>query len=137
MTCPPCTNDCNEGRNCPAKIKQAIKELESQEPVAWMVDDYLCMRADWIDRLNWKGVWVDVGRAIPDSWTAVLYTTHPPQRTEQEPQIAFKAEVVGYVEPQRTWVGLTDEQIKTIEAMALTKNMAIAMTMATLKENNT
>ena len=38
---------------------------------------------------------------------------------------------------QRTWVGLTDEQIKTIEAMALTKNMAIAMTMATLKENNT
>jgi len=38
---------------------------------------------------------------------------------------------------QRTWVGLTDEQIKTIEEMSLTKNMAIAMTMATLKEKNT
>ncbi len=38
---------------------------------------------------------------------------------------------------QRPWVGLTDEQIKTIEQMALTKNMAIAMTMATLKEKNT
>jgi hypothetical protein len=37
---------------------------------------------------------------------------------------------------QRTWVGLTDEQIKTIDEMALTKNMAIAMTMATLKEKN-
>ncbi len=37
---------------------------------------------------------------------------------------------------QRQWVGLTDEQIKAIEAMALTKNMAIAMTMATLKEIN-
>jgi hypothetical protein len=39
--------------------------------------------------------------------------------------------------PKREWVGLTDEQIKTIEEMSLTKNMAIAMTMATLKEKNT
>jgi len=37
----------------------------------------------------------------------------------------------------RPWVGLTDEEIKTIEAIALTKNMAIAMTMATLKDKNT
>jgi hypothetical protein len=35
---------------------------------------------------------------------------------EQEPQIAFNAEVVGYVEPQRTWVGLTGE-----EAMDVTR----------------
>jgi hypothetical protein len=34
-----------------------------------------------------------------------------PQRTEQVPQIAFNAEVVGYIAPQRTWVGLTDEEI--------------------------
>ena len=39
--------------------------------------------------------------------------------------------------PQRTWVGLTVDHIETIEAMALTKNMAIVMTMATLKEKNT
>jgi hypothetical protein len=38
---------------------------------------------------------------------------------------------------QRQWVGLTDEQIKAIDEMALTKNMAIAMTMATVKEKNT
>ena len=38
---------------------------------------------------------------------------------------------------QRQWVGLTDEQIKAIDEMALTKNMAIAMTMRTLKEKNT
>ena len=25
-----------------------------------------------------------------------------------KPQISFNAEVIGYVEPQRTWVGLTD-----------------------------
>ena len=42
-------------------------------------------------------------------------------------------DIQDYVRP---WVGLTDEEIKTIEAMALTKNMAIAMTMATLKEKN-
>lgn len=44
---------------------------------------------------------------------------------------------VGFQEAQRTWVDLTNEQIKTIEKMALTKNMAIAMTMRTLKEVNT
>lgn len=38
---------------------------------------------------------------------------------------------------QRPWVGLTDEEIKAIDEMALTKNMAIAMTMRTLKEKNT
>ncbi len=38
---------------------------------------------------------------------------------------------------QRPWLDLTDEQIETIEAMALTKNMAIVMTMAALKEKNT
>ena len=27
-----------------------------------------------------------------------------------KPQISFNAEVIGYVEPQRTWVGLTDEE---------------------------
>jgi len=31
-----------------------------------------------------------------------------------KPQIAFNAEVVGYVAPQRTWVGLTDDEIKEI-----------------------
>jgi hypothetical protein len=38
---------------------------------------------------------------------------------------------------QRPWVGLTVDHIETIETMALTKNMAIVMTMAALKEKNT
>ena len=38
---------------------------------------------------------------------------------------------------QRPWLDLTDEQIKAIDEMALTKNMAIVMTMAALKEINT
>jgi hypothetical protein len=43
------------------------------------------------------------------------------QRTEQEPKIAFNAEVVGYIAPQRSessgkpaaWVGLTDEEVES------------------------
>ena len=34
---------------------------------------------------------------------------------EQEPQIAINSEIVGYVAPQRTWVGLTDEEINVFE----------------------
>jgi len=33
-----------------------------------------------------------------------------------KPQIAFNAEVVGYVAPQSTWVGLTDEDLKLLSA---------------------
>ena len=35
---------------------------------------------------------------------------------EQYPQIAINAEIVGYVSPQRTWVGLTDEEINQLWA---------------------
>ena len=31
-----------------------------------------------------------------------------------KPQIAFNAEVIGYVAPQRTWVGLTEEELYEI-----------------------
>jgi uncharacterized protein YeaC (DUF1315 family) len=39
--------------------------------------------------------------------------------------------------PQREWVDLTEDQIKVIEEMALTKQWAIRMTIAQLKECNT
>ena len=38
---------------------------------------------------------------------------------------------------KREWVGLTNEEIKSIEKMALTKQMAIEMAIATAKEKNT
>ena len=41
-----------------------------------------------------------------------LYTA--PQ-SEKYPQIAINPEIVGYVAPQRTWVGLTDEEIKAFD----------------------
>jgi hypothetical protein len=100
-------------------IKEAIAELENQQPVAW---------ADMGTR--------DVDNDAGLSWTTghfhttPLYT-HPPQRTE--PQIKTtdpfeSARVVDYnrgwndclfasgivKQSQHTWVGLTDEEIKTI-----------------------
>ena len=41
-----------------------------------------------------------------------------------------------YTHPQRPWVDLTEYQIKTIEENALTKQWAIRMTIAQLKECN-
>jgi hypothetical protein len=48
-----------------------------QESVAWTDGPHLIVRSDWRDRMNFKGPWVDLGRAIPDSWVPVLYTTPP------------------------------------------------------------
>jgi len=57
-----------------------------------------------------------------------------------KPQIAFNAEVVGYVAPQRTWVGLTEEEIK--ECFALTPDQHLPWQIykrieIKLKERNT
>jgi hypothetical protein len=56
---------------------------------------------------------------------------------EKEPQIAFNAEVVGYVAPQRTWVGLTDEEIQVVAKQARSKDHAVTLTNKLLREKNT
>ena len=72
MTCPPCTHDCREGRDCPL--------------------------------------------------------------------IAINAQVVGYVKPQRTWVGLTDEQMLECNMdgdFMVDREIAKLNVQAKLKEKNT
>ena len=61
-----------------------------------------------------------------------LYTAPHP---EQYPQIAISPEIVGYVAPQRTWVGLTDEERQDI-ALEVPID-AVFITEAKLKEKNT
>ena len=68
------------------------KAQPEQEPVAWEDGPHMVMRSDMRDRLNYKGPWVDMDRAIPDKWIPVLYTTPP----------------------QRTWVSLTDEELSEV-----------------------
>ena len=54
---------------------------------------------------------------------------------EQYPQIAINPEIVGYVAPQRTWVGLSDEERQEI-ALEVPID-AVLITEATLKDKNT
>jgi len=57
-----------------------------QEPVAWEDGPHLVVRSDMRERLNYKGPWVDMGRAIPDAWVPVLYTTPPAEPVQDEHQ---------------------------------------------------
>jgi hypothetical protein len=70
-----------------------------------------------------------------------MYLVHQTAQPAQEPV----EDVVLYhddgtrivrIAPKRPWVGLTEDQIKTIEEKALTKQWAIRMTIAKLKECN-
>jgi len=106
MTCPPCTNDCNEGRNCPARS-------ESQEPVAWPCH---IIEADFHERTITLGM--ECGDYKVSAGTHWL-TTHP---------------------PQRTWVGLTDEEVMEVWEKIKDGDWAIDfydVIEAKLKEKNT
>ena len=52
-------------------------------------------------------------------------------------ELLFQRKVQPPLPVKRTWVGLTDEEVASIEECALTKRIAIVMTAATLKEKNT
>ena len=54
-----------------------------------------------------------------------------------KPQIAFNAEVIGYVAPQRTWVGLTYEEKHAIRYSHMTSAEFIEVIEAKLKDKNT
>ena len=54
-----------------------------------------------------------------------------------KPQIAFNAEVIGYVAPQRTWVGLTDKEKHEIRYSHMTSAEFIECIEAKLKDKNT
>ena len=56
-------------------------------------------------------------------------------QSEKYPQIAINPEIVGYVAPQRKWVGLTDEERQDI-ALEVPID-AVLITEAKLKDKNT
>ena len=137
-----------------------------QEPVAWaeeiIADLHALYDSEMITENDSGDALIRLDAAVCAVEEAEQRHTTPPA-AQQEPRCAVIVEVFGkdwrldymslpvgkhrlytqeyvYTTPpaaQRQWVGLTDEQIKAIEAMALTKNMAIVITMATLKEKNT
>ena len=68
-----------------ASLRQAIAELESQEPVAWRLESGKAVWL-WFERTD-----PEANSALPNDVTAIPLYAHP---------------------PQRTWVGLTDEEVE-------------------------
>ena len=74
---------------------------------------------------------------------ALAQTKQEPVAWEQfypdigKPQIAFNAEVIGYVAPQRTWVGLTAKEKHEFRYSHMTTADFIDAIEAKLKDKNT
>jgi hypothetical protein len=90
-----------------ASLRQAISELESQEPVAWMDGNGNLFSFVW-------NVGIQQGSKYLDETLTPLYT-HP---------------------LQRTWVGLTDEEIDGITCVKWEERGQIRAIEAKLKELN-
>ena len=128
-----------------AALKERLAQPE-QEPVAWAMDyDIESVLSGFSTSL--MGTAMRIESAFPKHRVKLLYTT-PPQRTEQEPDdiasiIACRdmldaqpvPEFDRVIWPERTWVGLTDDDdidweeggnlkdlVKAIEAKLKVKN---------------
>jgi hypothetical protein len=96
--------------------KQAIAELESQEPLGFVQQSVL----DWLyskHRSSSAHTITTIAKSLTETEDVAIYTAPP---------------------PQRTWVGLTDEEIETIYAncSAWDKFEYERMLEAKLKEKN-
>jgi hypothetical protein len=100
-------------------IKEALAQPE-QEPVGQLLED-----AFGRGQVMWFNKPKD---------ESMLYTT---PKSEKYPQIAINPEIVGYVAPQRTWVGLTYEEKHAIRYSHMTSAEFIDFIEAKLKDKNT
>jgi hypothetical protein len=92
-------------------LRQAIAELESQEPVAYINVEKRIL--EWAKLTRWETPTVVNLPKIP------LYT-HPPQRTEQKTSADDFFKMIAdsnpkpFPPPQRTWIGLTDDEFNEL-----------------------
>jgi len=101
--------------------KKAIAELESQEPVAWMFQNDETCRMTFVESQQLERGWEKENQRYKK--IGPLYT-HPPQRTESasdyergvidgmQKQAQSSVDKAVNAMAQRTWVGLTDEEIQ-------------------------
>jgi len=131
-----------------AALKERLAQPE-QEPVAWAMDyDIESVLSGFSTSL--MGTAMRIESAFPKHRVKLLYTT-PPQRTEQEPDdiasiIACRdmldaqpvPEFDRVIWPERTWVGLTDEDMYVVSEEESCSFIAGAKwSEAILKEKNT
>jgi hypothetical protein len=96
------------------KLLKTIAELESQEPLAWTTDYDIENMLKGFSR-SLAGRPMRLKPLFPKHQVKLLFT-HP---------------------PQRTWVGLTDEQMRQICGSVATMKEAVREAEAILKEGNT
>jgi hypothetical protein len=129
--------------------KQAIAELESQEPVAFKIYKPTPPRHAIPNVRDAELPWVydqdPSSGNVASMWVTPVKHTHPPQRTEgrvccQQYDICLEpCTSRGRHLAQRTWVGLTDEEICMFSMWLDSKPDATVFTAieAKLKEKNT
>jgi len=114
-------------------INEAMKALESQEPVGALTLGGIIDTSDGLEYEGWDVEWdtkaieaLQEKLVTSDSVEVMLYT-HPPQRTEPmswEDTVLHQKKLLDEMEalltktsaPRRTWVGLTDEWIESAGA---------------------
>jgi hypothetical protein len=135
-------------RDIQVKYKDAITTIKEAlaQPAQEPVDDYIASIIAARDLLD--------GQPVPDS----LYFKDLAQPAQEPvawldtewgdricPEVGYEATItedhprnLGWIPlfAQRPWVDLTEDQIKVIEEMALTKQWAIRMALAAVKERN-
>jgi hypothetical protein len=112
-----------------ASIKQAIAELESQEPVAWVHTK--------IDGVAVTHRPADLDKH-PDRWTALYKDPKPCPTCEALARTVMLDQTSHDTHPpQRTWVGLTDEEAQWLYDNCRTPSNLIDMVEAKLKDKNT
>ena len=129
---------CNRYDKALTAIKEALAQPE-QEPVA------VKHMMRWVDNLKWQSengqhMNIPSGLSSGTCWELAIELENFIKHTNF-PQIAINPEIIGYVAPQRTWVGLTDEEIEqgckeswvTVQAW----QSAVWWAEAKLKEKNT
>ena len=100
---------CNRYDKALTAIKEALAQPE-QEPVA------VKHMMRWVDNLKWQSengqhMNIPSGLSSGTCWELAIELENFIKHTNF-PQIAINPEIIGYVAPQRTWVGLTDEEIE-------------------------
>jgi hypothetical protein len=111
-------------------IAKAIKELESQEPVAWIH--------------NFIEGGISIGKRPvdlerhPDRWTALYKNPKPCPTCEALARMVMLDQTShDTTPPQRTWVGLDEKDFSAINQSCLTKLQAATSAESILKEKNT
>ena len=117
MTCPPCTHDCREGRDCPARNRDEIIEMAEQagfdcygKHITW--DDVIC--TDELEAFA-KLVAAKTIAELESQEPMFLFQSHRDNFwcVDLTCKKCYSADFrLMYTHPpQRTWIGLMDEEV--------------------------